>query len=117
MKASDFFSGGYSHHIAIVVFSTTDVDVPLNENTAQELVVRVATHLTNLFGGATAVPAQGFYKSNAGNVVIEQVSIVYTFCDSLANLDEVAAFVAELRQEFGQESVAIIVDGGLYFSE
>lgn len=104
-----------SSKVEIIVPSTVNVG-ELIDNT--EYVNRVATKLSNMFGGATATNSQGFYVSDEGNLIKENSTIVYSYCkeeDLENNLDDIIRICEQLRDEMTQECVGLVVNGEMYF--
>lgn len=106
-----------AHSVAVYVPSTRDVDVPLSEAEVKALIQRTGTFLTERFGGATAIAGHGYYAAEDGTLVIEDVTRVYAFAGRLTSDDRkaVIAHAAHLRDEIGQESVSVEIDGKLRF--
>jgi hypothetical protein len=100
--------------IAIYVPSTQNV----NETASRELVQKwvLATHqfLASRFGGATSLAGLGSWNSQSGELVIEDVTIVYSFAEKFTASDEraILQFTRELKAGLGQEAILIELDGG-----
>lgn len=101
------------HKVALVIPTTVNVDIPLSESTIQEIVNRSLRFLANLAGGATAYPATGAWVAESGKLVTEKVYIVYSFFSDLTidDLMKIRSFVVNLKQELGQESFAVEING------
>lgn len=83
-----------------------------------EEVRRVIGELFDLFGGATASPAVGGWRCEDGNVVVEDVTIVYAFCtseQSVEHADEVISIARRICREFNQEAVTVEYNGQIGF--
>ena len=112
----------FSEFVIVTVFSTREQIIPLETEAAKELVSRVGHYMRRSFGGATAIPGSGFYLHRDGvTETDEAVTLVYSFFDrdamTDAKLDALDVFIEELRVEYGQESVAVIDNGGMFFIE
>ena len=78
-----------------------------------------------LFRGATSYPSRGSYRSidQGGNissgVMIERTRMVISFVseDALTEqgLKEITDYLKEFGQETGQETVAFVLDGEMYY--
>ena len=101
--------------VAIYVPSTTDVNVPTDN---KEFVSKVMTKFSEWFGGCTSTPAVGGWVSNSGVLVVENVTIVYTFCTPESfgeHFEEVYTLAAEIRDEMKQEAVTMEYNGQVKF--
>lgn len=109
------FSFDLNSKVAIYVPSTINVSEEC-DNT--QYVKNTIKQLSTWFGGATATPAIGGWVSAAGEVVVENVSIVYSFCTT-EKLQEYAADIIELcktiKREMRQEAVTLEINGQVKF--
>ena len=100
---------------AIYVPSTKNVTERI-DNT--EEVRRVIGELSDLFGGATATPAIGGWRTATGEVVVENVTSVYAFCtseQSIAHAAEVVAIAQRICRDYTQEAVTVEYNGQVKF--
>lgn len=100
--------------VAVYVPSTIDA-VEAVEN--RQAVEYVAGFLSDLFGGATAQPASGYWKSAVHGLIAEEVTIVYSNArpaDIENNADRIAALASWIKQEMKQEAVSIEINSSLY---
>ena len=101
--------------ITVYVPSTMDVDKEI-DNTAY--VDKVARLLSESFGGATASPCNGYWVSDSGALVKEKTVAVYAYCtteQAEEYMDSIVEMCYSLKQEMGQEAVALEYNGGMYF--
>lgn len=81
-------------------------------------VERTARYLSELFGGSTVSEEKGYYVTDNGNLVAEPVYIVWAFC-STEQLEEhvlkVIKWAEMICQELQQESVAVVINGHMFF--
>lgn len=101
--------------VSVYVPSTKDVNVPC-ENSVQ--VKQVITELARMFGGATASRAVGGWGAASGETIIEDVTIVYSFCTSAQlreHFAEVYAICERLKQEMQQEAITLEINGQVKF--
>jgi hypothetical protein len=97
--------------------------VPATVNTNQnidnsEFVDKAATLFSECFGGSTSTPALGYWMSNTEGLVKEKTTIVFAYCsdsDLQKNIDEVIEFCESLKTEMSQESIALEINGEMYF--
>ena len=111
------FGDGLNHRVTLYVPSTENVKIKLSEVASRQFVERTLRFLSELFGGATAVQASGSWLAGNGGLVIESVTLVYSFTITL-NVDSLQAirqYAVQIRDELGQEAVAVEIDGKLYF--
>lgn len=100
--------------IAIIVPSTYDVNVPMDNKL---FVKQTMEEFTIAFGGATSVKQDGTYMTDYGEIVTEQVTMVYAFTDTLSDttLNYFYEFAQRLGLRMKQESIGVEVNGSLYF--
>jgi hypothetical protein len=84
---------------------------------AQLLVTEILAQLSRLFGGATATPSQGAWINDDGKLILENVTIVYSFAAELggAVIDSVVALCEKIKVDGKQEVVSLEVNGELFF--
>lgn len=102
------------HRVAVYVPSTQDINHATDN---AEQVQRVARELAEMFGGATATTARGFWVSDAAGLVAEAVTIVYASCTDRQyheQVPEVIRIAQRIKEEMQQEAVSIELDGILY---
>ncbi len=101
--------------VSIYVPSTVNVNEQ-TDNSAQ--VKRTITELAQMFGGATASKAVGGWVCGSGETVLEEVTIVYSFCSSAQlqeNFTKVYAIAERIKNEMQQEAVTLEVNGQVKF--
>ena len=99
------------------------VYIPATVNINQEIdntkyVEKAATLLSDLFGGATATEAVGFWTSPTMGLVKERTTMVFAYADQDAlrtGIDQVIDFALNLKTELAQDSVAVEVNGEMMF--
>lgn len=104
-----------SSKITVYVPATNGVDTA-TDNTAQ--VKRVASALSEYFGGATSTPALGYWLSPVAGLVAENTTVVFAYAsdaDLQQHIEEVVSLCEELKNEMGQEAVALEINGEMYF--
>jgi hypothetical protein len=117
VKDAEVFGGAWVHRVTLYIPSTADVDEPLTESAAKEVVNRAQRFMATLFGGATVIAAAGSWMTEDGQLVSEPITLVYSFTDTLTTdvLVQIRAFAAALKAELKQEAIAVEIDGGLHF--
>lgn len=78
----------------------------------------VAHAFTELFGGCTCVNASGYYRNMFGNIVMEDVFLVYAYtANEQASLgySRVVTLAKRLCEGLRQECVLIVFDGEAEF--
>ena len=114
--AQVFGTSGWDNKVTLYIPSTTDRDVSLSAQAAEQTVNRAKRFMASLFGGATAVHAEGSWLSD--DVLIdESVTLVYSFASVLteADLHKVKGFCEALKTELKQDAIALEVNGELIF--
>lgn len=110
---------GSSHHVEVYVPSTANIDELIDEKDLQKRVKETAIFLTECFYGASAAAAtMGYYKTDAGALVMEKTIKVYSFTTLALLRDKqasVMAFAQKKAIEWSQECIAVVVDGTMNF--
>ena len=102
------------HKVAIYVPGTVGVDQAADNS---EQVKRVAAIFSELFGGATATTANGFWNSEAAGLVSEKVTIVYANCTTEQMheyVPQVIELARDIRDEMKNEAISFQIDETLY---
>lgn len=103
------------HRVAVYVPGTNGVNTAADN---AHYVKMAAATLSNLFGGATATPAIGYWMSDAAGLVEEKTTVVYSYAagaDLERGLDVVIDFCADMRAELQQEAISLAIDDSMYF--
>lgn len=101
--------------LAIYVPSTVDVSKATDNS---NMVKHVMLRMSELFGGATSTPAKGGWKAATGELVIEQVDIVYSYCtpeQAATHFDEVIALCKHIKHEMMQEAITLEYNNQIAF--
>jgi hypothetical protein len=107
-----------SNEIKIYIPSTNGSET-ITQEQHDKWVDDALTRFSNLFGGATAVDGKGAWVNEQGELVKEDVTIVYSFALKLknSNIDEVVHYAKQIKDELNQSSVSVEVNGKMYFVE
>lgn len=107
--------------VSIYVPSTSNVDEEILPSEFSQRVNLVGLLLSSVFGGATAVPGNGFWLSPGGQLVGEKVEIVTSLVlDRNALTNNYERIVTNARQwakEWGQEALLVEYGGDALFIE
>lgn len=101
--------------VAIYVPCTINVS---EETDNRKQVLNVIRRLSEMFGGATASDAVGGWVSQTGEVIVEKVKVVYSFCttDQLKNrIDDILTICEDIKNEMKQEAVTLEINGQVKF--
>lgn len=101
--------------VTVYVPSTVEVDKQIDN---EKYVKAVAEKLSVWFGGATSTPARGYWVSTSAGLVKEDTTIVFAYTDTenLQNcIDRLVDLCEWLKVEMTQESVALEINGEMYF--
>lgn len=104
-----------SSHIRVFVPSTVNVNEAI-DNTS--FVNDVQISLVQFFGGATIYNAFGAWQGLNIQIVSERITIIesYTTTDKLnEKIDSVIDICEKLKNDMKQESIALEINGELYF--
>lgn len=101
--------------VAIYVPSTINVS---EETDNRKQVLNVIRRLSEMFGGATASDAVGGWVSQTGDVIVEKVKVVYSFCTTgqlKDRIDDILAICEDIKNEMKQEAVTLEINGQVKF--
>jgi len=74
--------------------------------------------LSEINGGATAIPVEGGWLNDVGKIILEGPVVVYSFISKpdefLANLTRIRSFLHRMGRETNQGEVAFEFDGRFY---
>lgn len=104
-----------SSKVTIIVPATIDIDTEI-DNTVY--VEKVASNLSNWFGGATATNTLGFWQSPTKGLVKEASTTVFAYCqesDLQSHIEDVIALCESLKTEMTQDAIALEINGEMYF--
>jgi len=102
---------------AVYVPGTKNVDHPLATDERREWTLAVIEKMSYVFGGATSQEALGGWISENGHLVIENVSIVFSYSATKTAEYETAVrgIASWLAAELNQEAVSIETPDGMDF--
>ena len=103
-----------SCQVKVYVPSTIGVREAFN---SVEWIDKTMSLLSSEFGGSTATSALGAWVSNQGDLVKENVTVVFAYArqEQLEqSIDKVYSFCLEMKQALGQEAIALEVNGEMY---
>lgn len=104
-----------SHKVTIYVPSTVDVN---KKTSNKKQVDKMLTEFSQMFGGATSTKALGCWTTEAGKLVKESVTLVYSYCNDIqleSNIQAVIKLAEDLKVEMNQEAISLEVNGDLHF--
>lgn len=101
-----------SHKVSCYIPATININTEI-DNTPY--VNHMAEIMSNAFGGATATKASGYWMSDTCGLVKENTTIIFSFAETLDNLDPVIDYLVQLKTELNQDAMAIEVDGKMWF--
>jgi hypothetical protein len=114
--AQVFGTSGWENKVTLYIPSTTDSNVLLSAQAAENAANRAKRFMARTFGGATTLRAEGSWLS--GDVLIEEsVTLVYSFASVLTedDLHKVKVYCEALKTELKQDAIAVEVNGELIF--
>lgn len=104
-----------SSKVTVIVPSTVNINEEIDN---APYVDRVATLMSECFGGATASQTLGYWKSPTAGLVKEKSTTVFAYCseaDLQANIDRVIDLCEILKTEMTQDAMALEINGEMYF--
>lgn len=111
------FGSGLAARVAVYIPSTTDATKAAPE-LAEKMTAKTAAAFSDLFGGATATTARGFWNSADAGLIAEAVTIVYSNTTP-EQIEKHAADIKRIaeavRDGMTQEAVSVEINGTLYF--
>ena len=112
---TNVLSYNMDNKVSVYVPSTVNVDQRINN---KKQVVSIIKQMSLLFGGATSYECVGGWVADNGDIVTEQVNIVYSFCDKKSlnnNLANVINICQQIKKDMKQEAVTLEVNGKATF--
>ena len=100
--------------VRVYVPSTVNVSESFNSS---EWVDKALCILSSEFGGATSSNALGAWVSNKGELIKENVTIVFAYAKQEQlekGIDKIYNFCLSMKQSLAQESIALEVNGEMY---
>lgn len=104
-----------SSKISVYIPSTVDINISVDTT---KYIDDCATLLSTCFGGATSTSAIGYWESPTQGLVKEKTTMVFAYCDTDGlekYTDEVIDFCENMKHELKQDSVALEINGEMYF--
>lgn len=104
-----------SSKLTVYIPSTVEVNKEVNN---KKYVDDCASLMSECFGGATSTPALGYWASNREGLVKENTTIVFAYCsdvDLQNKVDKIIDYCEYLKDEMGQEAIALEINGTMYF--
>lgn len=101
--------------VSIYVPSTVNVNQRTNN---KKQVMAIIKQMSLLFGGATSYKCTGGWIADNGDIVTEQVNIVYSFCDKKSlqdNLSKVINICQQIKKDMQQEAVTLEINSKATF--
>jgi hypothetical protein len=84
----------------------------------KEWVAKALKTFARLFGGATAMQAEGAWVMEDDTLVVEPIVLVYSFTDDAGLAEQrqvVERFAQQIAVDMAQECVSVEFDGELHF--
>jgi hypothetical protein len=107
---------GLSKKVAIYVPSTINVSEHIDNS---KYVEHALFLLSSLFGGATSTNNVGGYVAQNGELITENVTVVYAYCSDSSyneeNLLKIKEFCEFLKIKMGQECIGIEANNSMFF--
>lgn len=104
-----------SSKVTVIVPATININEDI-DNTPY--VDRVATLMSECFGGATAAQTLGYWSSPTAGLVKEKSTTVFAYCsesDLQSKVDKVIDLCEILKEEMSQDAIALEINGEMYF--
>ena len=101
--------------VAVYVPATTNINNKIDNS---KYVEKTGGFLSECFGGATSTKCVGMWMSNTEGLIKEKTTLVFSYCTTEQlekNIDAVIDYCISLKNELKQESIALEVNGEMYF--
>lgn len=101
--------------IRLFIPSTYDIDKKIDN---KNIVKKIRKRFSILFGGSTIFNGIGSYVIDDQKEIVEDVKIIEAFASDIDlknNIDKVLKLSKNLKKELKQDSVALEVNGKMYF--
>lgn len=101
--------------LAIYVPSTVQVSQACDNS---DMVNQVMLQMSELFGGATSTPAKGGWKAASGELIIEDVTIVYSYCtpeQASEHFERVIQICKQVKHAMQQEAITLEYNNQIAF--
>ena len=112
---TNVLSYNMDNKVSVYVPSTVNVNKRIDN---KKQVMAIIKQMSLLFGGATSYECVGGWVADNGDIVTEQVNIVYSFCDKKSlnnNLANVINICQQIKKDMKQEAVTLEVNGKATF--
>jgi hypothetical protein len=104
-----------SGKVVVYIPSTRNVSQLLSEVEQEAEVNGVLSKFAKMFGGSTSTRATGAWITESGDLVKEEVTLVYSFVDVTETVEvSVKAIAAGLAKRLQQEAVLVEINGTAY---
>lgn len=91
-------------------------NIPLNQSIASPLYKDIIKNISEVAGGCTTTPCQGYYVNAVGKLIQDDISLITVYTDKLNQMTELMRLNAMLiLKSLNQESVLIEVNNSLEF--
>jgi hypothetical protein len=96
----------------IYIPSTTNQSTPISNEVRQLYIDDALNTFSGMFGGATAIDENGAWVDDNGELIKEDVTIVYSFVQNLNDktIDNVVNYAGKIKKELSQSSVSIEIN-------
>lgn len=104
-----------NNKISIYIPSTINVNQKTDN---KKQINNTCAFLSGLYGGCTSFNAAGCWVGKTGELVKENITIIYAYCTSLQLLKSKKAIInycRELCREMTQEAISLEINNKLYF--
>jgi hypothetical protein len=106
-----------TQYVSVYVPSTRDISHKLSREDKKRYIDKIAREFSREFGGCTSTPGIGYYVTDSGELIREDVTIVKSYYPALHkdSLEFARKIARELKASLSQESVTIETRQGIEF--
>ena len=104
-----------SSRLTVYIPSTININQEINN---KKYVEKTAAMLAEYFGGATSTNAAGYWLSPSAGLVRERSTMVFAYCSEIdldKYIDNIIEYCEKLKDELRQDSIALELNGKMYF--
>lgn len=106
------------HQVKFYVPSTEKASNKVSPKEFEHRTREIAGQLSDWFGGASIQNIQGFYKAHDGSIIVENIRVVVSFCDSESmgkHTQDLLNLAGDKCRKWSQESIGIELDSKMLF--
>lgn len=101
--------------VSVYVPSTKNGNQALSRVERDTAITHTAVFFSSHFGGCTAISGVGFYLSNSGELIREDITIIKAYTENKDSLNIARIEANYIKESLSQESVLLETSEGIEF--